>query len=92
MGRPVYLVALKEPNPKLWTDIKHKWGSECHHFVNETMVLIDPPEPTNSGDFSKMLGFTEKDQQVGVVVSLESPVVAAGRFYNDFWEWLRNHG
>lgn len=92
MGKPTYLVVLKEPNRELWKQIEHKWSGGRHHFINETMAFIDPVEPTNSGDLSKMLGFTDEIQHIGFVVSLDPPIVTAGRFYNNFWEWIKNHG
>lgn len=92
MGKPTYLVALREPNKQLWEQIEHKWSGGRHLFVSETMALIDPNKSTSSYLISTELGFTDEKQDVGVVISLDSPIIAAGRFYNDFWEWIRDHG
>lgn len=87
-----YIVALKEPNQAVWALIKQYWSGGRHHFVNETMAIIHPTDPTDTATLSMMLGFDDKSQHTGFVIPLESPLVIAGRFYNDFWEWIRDHG
>ena len=92
MKQPIYLVALKDPDPEKWEVVRRNFNKGRNYIIDDKVAFIAPEQPTSTGEISHRLGLTSEGGGTGFVLFVGAPVLMAGRHNSDLWEWVRYYG